>query len=120
MKMRLNSGKKRLVALILGIAMMAAVTGLAVAETVTVDLNPRIAEAYAEYGVDEDTLAKASADLNASERRALQAIYGDSDIRGSINGVVLQELWNFIDDDDTIATITLAGRVYRTGSPDAF
>ena len=118
--MRSNKGSKRLVAMIVGIAMMAGAAGMAAAETVSVEVTPVILEAYAEYGIDAATLGKASATLNAAERRALQSIYGDDDVRAALNGVVFQELWKYVGDDETIATMTLAGRVYNIGSPDAF
>ncbi len=111
---------KRIVAALVGVAMVLGTIGMAAADTVAVDPTFRVVEAYAEYGVDASTLAKASSELTAAERRALQAIYGDDDARGALNGIVIQELWKSIDDTETIATMTLAGRVYKTGAPEAF
>jgi hypothetical protein len=87
---------------------------------VQVEPTERIISAFAEYGIDAETLAKASDDLSAAERRTWQAMMGDEDARGSLNGVVLTELWKSVLDEETIATITLAGRVYEVGSPEAF
>ena len=116
----MTKGKKRVIAAIVGIAMFAGVAGLAAAETVTVDISPAIVEAYEEYGVGLDTLLKPSSELDASERRSLDAIFGDDEIRAALNGVVLSELWDAVEDEETIATVTLAGRVYQIGMPEAF
>lgn len=115
-----RNGKKRLIAAILGISMVAGIAGLATAETVTVEITPAILEAYGAYGIGTDTLMKASQDLDSAERLALQRIYDDADARGALNGVVLSELWNAVGDEETIASITLAGRVYTIGMPEAF
>ena len=119
-EMSLNSGRKRVIAAILGLAMVIGMAGVATADTVEVGPSQRIVDAYAAYGVEADTLMKPSAELNTYERAVLDALYGDDDARGRVNGIVLQELWKAISDDETIATITLAGRVFRTGTPEAF
>lgn len=110
---------KRLIAVIMGFAMVTGAAGLATAATVQVDPTPAMLVAYAQYGIDSTTLEKASQDLTAAERQALQAIYDDVDIRAAINGTVLSELWAFVPDDQTIATVTLAGKVFMVGMPDA-
>lgn len=116
----MNKTKKRLVAAVVGFAMIAGAAGLAAADTIEVGATPAMIEAYAAYGVDAETLMKDSEDLSAAERKALQAIYDNDDVRGAINGTVLSELWKSVVDDGTIATVKLAGRVYRVGTPGAF
>lgn len=116
----MNKTKKRLVAAVMGLAMIAGAAGLVAATTVEVTATPAMIQAYADYGVDADALLKESDDLSAAERKALQDIYDDADARGAVNGTVLSELWDFVEDDQTIATVKLAGRVYRVGMPAAF